>query len=337
MHRPSAIKAALLALGGVLLLASQSPQPLLTGRCVQDLPLDAGEGFDHQRFLVLADRTYLFEPAWQNPVTPWRLGARTVDTLPAATTGASSGPFRLRKKWRDGALWVRSGRKLYRREPREGRWVLKAEPALEFMDFEVDMTGRILLVCTADPRTHLYRALLEAVEDGGSATTILAPYPDPGCLAWGKKVSPVAAASLQVGYEAVQVLEFTVLFNPLARRLFIFRPLEDRLKEVKLGLPLRTFQDLAAPGPLDDLCWQVLPKDTSEAWVVMGHHEPGLTALPLDLFEGTVGEPRFLPGLSLPVLPDPTGKLTGLQEAIKAFEATLKPAPGTAPRTAAAN
>ena len=175
------------------------------------------------------------------------------------------------------------------------------------------------------------------MEDGGSATTILAPYPDPGCLAWGRKVSPVAAASLQVGYEAVQILEFTVLFNPLARRLFIFRPLEDRLKEVKLGLPLRTFQDLAAPGPLDDLCWQVLPKDTSEAWVVMGHHEPGLTALPLDLFEGTVGEPRPLPGLSLPVLPDPTGKLTGMQEAIQAFEGTLKPAPGTAPRAAAAN
>ena len=337
MPRPTATSLALATLGAWQLLAGPAPGAaeavqappvtLLTGRCAQDLPLDAGQGFDHQRFLVLNDKTYLFDQAWQNPAIQWRLTSRTVDTTP----GTPAGAFRTRKKWRDGALWMRTGRKLYKREPKEGRWVLKAEPALEFMDFEVDMTGRILLVCTADPATRLYRALLEVLEDNGQSTAILAPYPDPGCLDWGKKVSPVAAASLQVGYESVQILEFTLLFNPLARRLFIFRPLEDRLQEVKLGLPQRTYQDLRDPGPLDDLCWQVLPKDTSEAWVVMTRHEGGLAAVPLDLFEGTAGEPRPLPGLSLPVFPDPSGRLTGLEEALQAFNRTPKAPAGTSP------
>jgi hypothetical protein len=309
-------------------LAGQTPPGnLLTGRCALDLPLDAGQGFDHQRFLVLNDKTYLFDQAWQNPAIQWRLASRTVDTSP----GTAAGPFRTRKKWRDGALWLQAGRKLFKREPKEGRWVLKAEPALEFMDFEVDMTGRILLVCTADPATRLYRALLEILDDNGRSTTILAPYPDPGCLDWGRKVSPVAAATLQVGYESVQILEFTLLYNPLARRLFIFRPLEDRLQEVNLGLPRRTYQDLLAPAPLEDLCWQVLPKDTTEAWVVMRQPEGTLAAFPLDLFEGTAGDPRPLPGLALPVFPDPSGRLVGLEEALQAFTHTLKASAGTSP------
>jgi len=337
LRRSTASSLFLGVLGAVLSLAAQGPQPapnLLTGRCAHDLPLDAGQGFDHQRFLVLQDRAFLFDQAWQVPGILWRQTSRTLDASHpdnSSRPAAASGPFRTRKKWRDGALWLRSGRKIFQRDPKEGHWILKAEPSLEFMDFEVDMTGRILLVATADPATRLYRALLEAVEDGGHATRILAAYPDPGCMEWGRKVSPVAAASLQAGYESVQILEFTVLFNPLARRLFIFRPLEDRLQEVKLGLPVRTYADLATAAPPDDLCWQVLPKDSTEAWVVMNHKEPGLTALPLDLFEGTAGEPSPLPNLALPVFPDPSGKLTGLEEALVAFARTLKGPAETSP------
>ena len=47
-------------------------------------------------------------------------------------------------------------------------------------------------------------------------------------------------------------------------------------------------------------------------------HAGGLTAYPLDLFEGTVGLPRGLPG-SLPVYPDPQGRLLGLEEALAAY------------------
>jgi hypothetical protein len=293
--------------------------PLLTGRCRADLPLDAGQSFDHQRFLVLKDNTYMFDPDWKAPALRWRLRPTIAD--PA--TGNAAGPFRIRKKWRDGALWMMRGSQIFRWDPALRQWILKASPTLEFMDFEVDMTGRVLLVCTADPRTRTYRALLESAESGGSGGAILAPYPDPGSLAWGGRLPPVAAASLQVGYEAVQILEFTLLFNPLSRRLFIFRALEDRIKEVDLGLGHRTYEDLLHPGPLDDLCWQVLPKDASEAWVVVSRQEgqvPGtLNAIPLDLFEGTAGEPKPLPGLSLPVFIDPSGKLTGLEEALRAY------------------
>ena len=296
--------------------------PLLTGRCDQDLPLDAGQGFDRQRFLVLKDKTYLFDQDFKAQGLRWQLTALAADDQP----GSSAGLFRTRKKWRDGGLWMMSGSRILRWEPNLRQWLLKAQPTLEFMDFEVDMTGRILLVCTADPGTGTYRALLEAVEDNGRGTRILEPYPDPGCLEWGKRVGPVAAASLQVGYESVQILEFTILFNPLSRRLFLFRPLEDRLKEVDLGLPHRTYKDLLAPAALDDLCWQVLPKDASEAWVIMRRQATGteegpgiLTAIALDLFEGTAGEPRPLPGLTLPLFNDPAGKLTGLEGALKAF------------------
>lgn len=313
----------------VRLVAQLPVANLLTGRCAVDLPLDAGQDFGHRRFLVLGDRTCLIDPAWTSPEARWRLASRWHESDPAAASGLQ----RTRRKWRDGALWMQAGRSILRRDPDLGRWVPKAEPPLEFMDFEVDMTGRILLVCTADPRTRTYRALLEAVAPNGRDTSILAPYPDPGCLEWGRKVPPVAAATLQAGYESVQILEFTVLYNPLARRLFVFRPLEDRLREVKLALPPREYPDLARPGPLEGLCWQVLPKDTTEAWLVMGRHGPGLTVQSLDLFEATAGEPSDLPGLSQPVFPDATGRLAGLEEALASF--SRKPRePSETPRPA---
>jgi len=304
---------------------AQTP-PLVTGRCARDLPLDAGQGFDHQRFLVLGDRTCLFDPALDKPGVRWRLASRWQEEEPAHASGLQ----RARRKWRDGALWRMDGNRILRRDPGRGAWVLMA--AVEFMDFEVDMTGHILLVCTADPRTRTFRALLEAVEPGErGATRILAPYPDPGCMEWGRKVPPVAAATLQAGYESVQILEFPLLYNPLARRLFVFRPLEDRIKEVKLGLTPRAYRDLADPEPLTDLCWQVLPKDDTEAWLVRKVEELGLVAVPLDLFEGTAGEPVLLPGMDLPVFPGPTGNLMNLEEALSAFARKPTTPAGTPP------
>ena len=310
----------ILALASTL-LAQEAPQGLITGRCRRELPLDAGQGFDHQRFLVQADGAWLFDPAYDLPGARWRL-RNPVPRIQVPAPPGRAGIRRFRRKWRDGALWQSEGTRIYRWDDGARAWSLKADPGLAFMDFEVDMTGRILLVATADPKTRLYRALLEAAPENGHPPTILAPYPDPGCLDWGRRVSPVAAATLQAGYESVQILEFTLLYNPLARRLFIFSPLEDRIREVNLGLPVRGYPDLMppGPGPLDDLCWQVLPKDTSEAWLVFDQgHGAGLAAIPLDLFEGTAGERQPLPGLSLPVLPDPTGRLTGLEEALEAF------------------
>jgi hypothetical protein len=66
----NAIEGAVLVLVGWLALGAQPPaarQPLFTGRCRQDLPLDAGEGFDHQRYLVQKDQAWLFDRDWQSP------------------------------------------------------------------------------------------------------------------------------------------------------------------------------------------------------------------------------------------------------------------------------
>lgn len=304
------------------LAAAPPPGPVPTGRCGRALPLDAGQGFDRQRFLLVEDRLYRFDPAPEG--LRWRLRERLALGEPAVTGGL----FRTRRKWRDGALWTRVDRRIYRRDPERGTWELRAEPALEFMDFEVDMTGRILLVCTADPRTRSYRGLLEAVGSDGRGTELLAPYPDPGCVEWGRRVPPVAAATLQAGYESVQVLECVVLFNPLARRAFVFQPLRDQLKEIKLDAPRRGYPDLAeGAAAIRDVCWQVLPKDATEAWIVMNHPGPGLRAVPVDLFEAEAGAPVDLPGLKLPLFPGPDGRLMELEAALAAYSTAAQTRP----------
>lgn len=132
----------------------------------------------------------------------------------------------------------------------------------------------------------------------------------------------------------MQLQEFIVLFNPLARRAFVFRPLENRLREAKLGLPARGYAELREP--LADLCWQVLPKGSTEAWVLIqtspgdgdGDGDSGgraivgggVQAIALDLLDGTAGEPQALPAdLHLPLFPDPAGQLRPLEEALAAY------------------
>jgi hypothetical protein len=254
------------------------------------------------------------------------------ERIPAAPP--SAGLSRARVKWRDGALWMKAGPRVYRRDAVSGQWFLAADPGLDFRDFDVDLKGRILLVATADPRTHQYRALLEAVGADRRSTEILGEYPDRDFRRWFDRISPVAAATLLTGYESVQIQEFIVLCNPLARRVFIYHAMDGTLREAALGLPTRGAQNLvdtgtgdpAAPG---DLCWQVLPKGNSEAWIVV----PGgigagpaaedgtasgdsLQAIALDLVDGQSDDPVPLCGLRLPLFFDPQGRLAGLADAL---------------------
>jgi hypothetical protein len=307
---------------------------LMVPGCAEALPLDAGQAFAGPRFLIWGDRITFFEAA---PAAPgalpgqaWRLagGERLPATPPAA------GLDRARVKWRDGALWMKAGTRVYQRDAATGQWFLMADPALDFRDFEVDLKGRILLVATADPRTHRYRALLEAVGPDRRSTEILCDYPDPDYPRWFDRISPVAAATLLTGYEAVQLQEFIVLCNPLARRVFIYQALDGRLREAALGLPARGVADLA-PGPGQepaspgDLCWQVLPKDNGEAWIVYPDSAgPGsaLKAIALDLQEGRGGEPVPLEGRHLPLLFDPQGRLAELPDALGRFEQAARAA-----------
>jgi hypothetical protein len=320
---------------------------LMVPGCAEALPLDAGQAFAGPRFLISGDRITFFEAVPPGPGSlpgqAWRLAGG--ERLPAVPPAA--GLDRARVKWRDGALWMKAGSRVYQRDAATGQWFVMADPALDFRDFEVDLKGRILLVATADPRTRRYRALLEAVGPDRRSTEILCGYPDPDYPRWFDRISPVAAATLLTGYESVQVQEFIVLCNPLARRVFIYRALDGKLREADLGLPARSIADLAPrpgeePAAPGDLCWQVLPKDNAEAWIVYpdltgpgvdraagdSGGGPGgtLNAMVLDLEEGRGGPPVPLKGRHLPLLFDPQGRLAELPEALGRFEQAARAA-----------
>jgi hypothetical protein len=202
---------------------------------------------------------------------------------------------------------------------------------------------------------------VERVLPDRHGTEILFEYPDPGFARWFDRIAPEAAATLLTGYESIQIQEYLLLFNPLARRAFIYQGIDGTLKEARLGLPTRGVEDLAkllpaarpasasASAPADPtrtwagLCWQVLPRSPSEAWLVCAAEtfadgerevqaEPWPGAIPLDLAEGRAGTPIPLPGLKLPVFFDPRGRLTGLDEALDRFDRNRREAE-TTPRT----
>jgi hypothetical protein len=353
--------------------APAPPARLPLPRCGAALPLDAGQAFAGPRFLVWEDKVALFEPAPPTPLpaartpdgrTPpgppcWRL--RSTFRLPAKPP--ASGLDRARVKWRDGALWMQAGRRVYQRDPASGQWFLMADPDLDFRDFEVDPKGRVLLVATADPVRRAYRALLEGMGPDRRGTEVLEDYPAGEAREAFRLLPPLTAATLLTGYESVQVDEFRVLFNPLSRRLFVYRDLDGSFREAALGLPTRTPADLvpgpgAALEPPGDLCWQVLPKDRNEAWLVLpaqvvapaapdsprdssrdGPRDTpqvsppdnpwrGLAALPLDLLEARAGAPVPLPGCRMPVFTDARGRLANLAEALETYR---EPAPGPRP------
>jgi hypothetical protein len=307
----------------------------LVPACAATLPLDAGQAFAGPRFLVFEDHLALFEPGLPaqggttGPV--WRLGAW--ERLPAAPPAV--GLARARVKWRDGALWMKAGTRVFQRDAASGQRFLMADPGLEFRDFEVDLKGRVLLVATSDPASRRYRALLEAVGADKRATEVLQDYPDRDYQDWFRRLPPVTAATLLTGYESVQIQEFIVLYNPLARRVFIYRALDGTFREAELGLPTRGVRDLAGPGaagshpsgdPPKDLCWQVLPRSDAEAWVVVpggtgtqGEDTGTPQAIVLDLTEGRGGDPAPLTGCRLPVFPDPQGRLADLAKALEAY------------------
>ena len=316
---------------------SQPPRRihLLVPGCDAALPLDEGHAFAGPRFLIWDDRITFFEQtapseADRNGLS-WRETAS--ERLPAAPPAAGLG--RARVKWRDGALWMKVGTRVYQRDAATGQWFVRADPGLEFRDFDLDLKGRILLVGTSDPLTHTYRALLEAVNPDHRSTEILARYPDPDFQRWFDRISPVAAASLLTGFESVQIQEFILLFNPLARRVFIYQALDGNLKEAALGLPVRSWRELATtPGedPVSpgDLCWQVIPKSNTEAWIVYpgaaatdGDSAPAgkLRALALDLLEAKADEPIELKDRQLPLFFDSRGLLTELSAALEKFGA----------------
>ena len=327
------------ALGQAPALPAPPRVHLLVPGCETALPLDEGHAFAGPRFLIWDHQVRLFEeapPAGAGQAPHWRLAS--TENLPASPPAAGLG--RARVKWRDGALWMKAGSRVYQRDATTLQWFLMADPGLDFRDFDVDLQGRILLIATADPRNGTYRALLEAVSPDRRSTEILFPYPDPDYRPWFDRISPVAAATLLTGYESVQLQEYLVLYNPLARRVFIYQALDHSLREARLGLAVRDWRALAArpgeePAPPTDLCWQILPKSPSEAWIVypaaaVPGGAGGLAAICLDLVEGRGEDPIDLSGRRLPLFPDASGHLAELADALETYRQDL-PAPRPGP------
>jgi hypothetical protein len=226
---------------------------------------------------------------------------------------------------------MQAGRRVYQRDATSGQWFLMADPDLDFRDFEVDLKGQVLLVATADPVRRAYRGLLEGMAADRRGTDVLQGYPEVERREAFRRLPPMVAATLLTGYESVQIDEFFVLYNPLSRRLFVYRDLDGSFREAALGLPIRAPADLvpgADPPPPGDLCWQVLPKDRNEAWVVLPARSAtpaaagagdGLVGVPLDLLEAKGGDPVPLPGCRMPVFPDARGCLASLADALKSY------------------
>lgn len=310
--------------------------PFPIGQCEQDLPLDAGSAFAGPRFLIFGNRLLLFERDFgkQAGTSPkWKI----VSEKKGRQTPDSSGITRARLKWREETLWRKDSRpggtRILAMDRGSGNWLIKADLDLEFNDFDVDLEGRILLIGTADPATQTYRALVERVLSDHKSPEILHPYPQKIQMAWFDKMPPTVAAALVSNYESVQIGEFIILFNPMARRIFVLNAYNDSFREATLGWPAQTPEGLIAgpkgkSDPFDDLCWQILPKSDSEAWIIRSGglspksatEEHVLQAIALNLTECKCEEsPVNLQGLRLPVFFNPSGHLVKLQDALDEF------------------
>lgn len=343
------LRHALLILGGLGLLSanpilpdqgSKAPvfSPQLIPRCGADLPLDAGQVFAGPIYLLDEDRVSFFEALAPSDPSFGKAKWKLVSTQHLKVRPPSAGLNRARVKWRDGALWMRAGRQIFKKDLLLNKWFLRANPKVDFNDFDVDIKGRILLIGTADPIREKYRALLEVVATDGTSVETIADYPDAHIEEWLPQLPPMVGAALVSGYESIQINDYIVLYNPMSRRLFVYRSVEGKFREIQTELRQRTFKNLETvdgkiPTWPEDLCWQVLPRNAFSAWLVIPAlaHPPrderaeagrprGLRVFSLDLDEAQGGEPSDLPGLEGPVFVDAQGVIKGMKDALASYQ-----------------
>ena len=169
---------------------------------------------------------------------------------------------------------------------------------------------------------------------------IIAEYPDPKEEKLSTIQYQVLAAALHMGYESIRMQEYIVLFNPLARRVFIFSEFSNQIKEVDLKLPKRTYEDLVwklstPPPTVKDVCWQILPNGHTGIWVVVPAHakRPGALgtplepnddkvyfAIPVDLYDGHAGDSILIQSNLFPFFIDVENKIISIEDAIKSYK-----------------
>ncbi len=329
-------------------LVSPLPNPVWEngidfGCCTQVSPIDLGQSFAGPNFVLWNSKLYLFKESMNNklpiPSPQWLL-SETIDLLGKMI---SAGIDRVRLKWRDDKFWVKSNTKIYQQEKidrKNNKWLFYANVDKEFNDFDIDIRGNLILIGTWDTKRGKSGALLESFNPNSKETKVIANFPDPLPDAPIPDSAGLLAIKLHLGYESVQIQEFIILFNPVARRVFIYRASNYKFKEIDMHLPVRTYKDLEwknlqAPAKLQDLCWQVIPKGPTEAWVIVPSlaKEPGaLTAraaidktpsyiaFPLNLLEGEVGEAIPIEIKGFPFFSDTTGQLRLVEDAIRSYK-----------------
>jgi hypothetical protein len=311
------------------------------GCCNKVSPIDQGIAFAGPQFLLFDNKLHLFKKSINyDPsllVPKWR----QTESINLPGKMISAGIDRVRLKWRDNKFWVKSKTKIYRQENQKQPWFMVINAESEYNDFDVTLGGDIILVATWNPKTEKPRALLELLKYDGKTSKIIAEFPDPLPTRPVSGPGSMLAYRLNFAYESIQIQEFIVIFNPVARRVFVYSMLNDTLKEVNMKIPLRTYKDLEwnslkQPAKLRDLCWQVIPNGDSGAWIVVPDiaKEPGTLqaisteklptlsyiAFPLNLLDGSIEDPVDLSGNDFPYFVNSEGQLKSLETALKTLD-----------------
>lgn len=348
----------LVGLFGIVLLDAETPRqeqfqktpvPLtyIIPKCGIDLPLDVGQAFAGPIFLIEGNKIHLFDAVQPADPTFGKDRFKRLSSKPLKGKPPASGMTRARVKWRDGALWMQAGQRIFKKDPFSNQWFLQADPHLEFSDFDVDFKGQILLIGTADPLRHKHKALLEVVDSDRKSVRTIADYPETFLSSMHPRLSPLVAAAIISGYESVQINEFIVLYNPMSRNLFVYSSMEGGFREIRTDLEQRNFKNIDAvdgktPTWPKDLCWQILPKDATSAWLIIPNiirsineisgketaTTNGSRVLSINLTDATSYEDKIIPELEIPVFIDAQGEISNMSVALESYQ-TKKPSSTT--------
>lgn len=330
---------------GGALLADNPPNPALPTIkepfqipcCQSSLPLDTGQIFAGPLYLLHEDKVSLFEQVARTDGQQKQNKLKLVSTQKLKGAPPAFGLKRARVKWRNDSFWLKSGRRIFKKDLQLNEWFLRADSQYDFFDFDVDSSGQIFLIGTADPAKAAYRNLVEIYSGDGALPKIIASFPDEANQKWPADLNPVVAATLLIGYESVLINDYIVLFNPLARKLFVYSLFSGNFKEIKTTLSQRTFKSWSKPQSdvptwPADLCWQIIPKDGSSAWLVLPAcacpqaegadataDASALRVVSLNLSEAEAGEAMPLPGIKGPVFLDADGNIVGIEKALDSY------------------
>lgn len=329
-------------------LETESSLFLELGCCDLAAPIDSGQAFAGQQYLIWGSSCYIFKEriSLDNSLPVSRLELERSEPLPGRI--ASIGFNRTRIKWRDDLLWVSGRQKIFKQDinnKSSKHWQLEVSQEKAFADFDIDLNGKFLLICTADPKTWKTSALIEAYDVSTKQYTVIEPPPEKISFESLPLEDRVLYSRLCFGYESIRIQEYLIIFNSFSRRIFIYNGINGTIKELKLPFPSRDAKGLEKAAKENsliqrDFCWEVIPKSRSEAWLLV----PELINSSSNLDQPDKNKQRYLAyildlpnlqvddGISLgdkkfPFYTSPKGKLMQIDDALSCYrDLTVAPA-----------